>query len=109
MVDGLAGIDIGAHHRKTHGPRREGLAIHRVKHKGNLAVGKVATIQVARAQPGPQACIAWIARIVHVVAQHAANLARLKVVAKSSTRRDAHHAVGSNAVLHPYVQHARRV
>ena len=82
----------------------DGIALDR-----HLVIGKVGIEHIAGSQPAGHARIALVGAIGLVIANGAADLARFKVVAKCRARRDAHHMVAGQTVLHPNVEHARRI
>ena len=109
MIDGLARLDIGTHARKPHGAGAICLQVDGIALDGYLVIGKIGIEHVTGSQPARHARIAPIGTIGLVVANGAADLTRFKVVAKRRARRDAHHMVAGQTVLHPNVEHARRI
>ena len=109
VVDGLARLDIGAHARKPHGTGAIRLQVDGIALDGHLVIGKIGIEHIAGPQPACYTRIALIGTIGLVIANGAADLARFKVVAKRRARRDTHHMVAGQTVLHPNVEHARRI
>ena len=109
VVDGLARLDIGTHARKSHGAGAIRLQVDGIALDRHLVISKVGIEHIAGSQPAGHARIALVGAIGLVVANGAADLARFKVVAKRRARRDAHHMVAGQTVLHPNVEHARRI
>ena len=109
MIDGLARLDIGTHARKPHGAGAICLQVDGIALDGHLVIGKISIEHITGSQPAGHTRIALIGAIGLVVANGAADLARFKVVAKRRARRDAHHMVAGQTVLHPNVEHARRI
>ena len=109
VVDGLARLDIGAHARKPHGAGAICLQVDGIALDGHLVIGKIGIEHIAGPQPACYTRIALIGTIGLVIANGAADLARFKVVAKRRARRDTHHMVAGQTVLHPNVEHARRI
>ena len=109
MVDGLARLDIGTHARKSHGAGAIRLQVDGIALDRHLVIGKIGIEHIASSQPAYYTCIAFIGAIGLVIANGAADLTRFKVVAKRRARRDTHHMVAGQTVLHPNVEHARRI
>ena len=109
VIDGLARLDIGTHARKSHGTGAIRLQVDRIALDRHLVISKVGIVHIAGSQPAGHARIALVGAIGLVIANGAADLARFKVVAKRRARRDAHHMVAGQTVLHPNVEHARRI
>ena len=109
VIDGLAGVDIGTHARKSHGAGAICLQVDGIALDGHFVIGKIGIEHIAGSQPARHARIALVGAIGFVVANGAADLARFKVVAKRRARRDTHHMVAGQTVLHPNVEHARRI
>ena len=109
MIDGLARLDIGTHARKPHGAGAICLQVDGIALDGHLMIGKIGIEHVSSPQPACYTRIALIGTICLVVANGASNLPRFKVVAKRRARRDTHHMVAGQTVLHPNVEHARRI
>ena len=109
VIDGLARLDIGTHARKPHGAGAIRLQVDGIALDRHLVIGKIGIEHVAGSQPACYTRIALIGAIGLVVANGAADLARFKVVAKRRARRDTHHMVAGQTVLHPNVEHARRI
>ena len=109
VIDGLARLDIGTHARKSHGAGAIRLQVDGIALDRHLVIGKIGIEHIAGSQPACYTRIALIGTIGLVVANGAADLARFKVVAKRRSCRDTHHMVAGQTVLHPYVEHARRI
>ena len=109
VVDSLARLDIGTHARKPHGTGAICLQVDGIALDRHLVIGKIGIEHIAGPQPACYTRIALIGTIGLVIANGAADLARFKVVAKRRTRRDTHHMVAGQTVLHPNVEHARRI
>ena len=109
VVDSLARLDIGTHARKPHGAGAIRLQVDGIALDRHLVIGKIGIEHIAGPQPACYTRIALIGTIGLVVANGAADLARFKVVAKRRARRDTHHMVAGQTVLHPNVEHARRI
>ena len=109
VVDGLARLDIGTHARKPHGAGAICLQVDGITLDGHLVIGKIGIEHVTGSQPACHARIALVGTIGFVVANGAPNLPRFKVVAKRRARRNAHHMIAGQTVLHPDVEHARRI
>ena len=109
VIDGLARLDIGTHARKSHGAGAIRLQVDGIALDRHLVISKVGIEHIAGSQPAGHARIALVGAIGLVIANGATDLARFKVVAKCRARRDAHHMVAGQTVLHPNVEHARRI
>ena len=109
VIDSLARLDIGTHARKSHGTGAIRLQVDGIALNGHLVIGKIGIEHVTGSQPACHARIALVGTIGLVVANGAPNLPRFKVVAKRRARRNAHHMVAGQTVLHPDVEHARRI
>ena len=109
VVDGLARLDIGAHARKPHRTGAIRLQVNGIALDRHLVIGKIGIEHIAGPQPACYTRIALIGTIGLVIANGTADLARFKIVAKRRARRDAHHMAAGQTVLHPNVEHARRI
>ena len=106
MIDGVAGANIGAHHKKVHGVLPESLGVKDVQLFRYGVVAELLAVQIAGAQQVAKAGIALIGAVFRVVADGAPDLVRLIVAAEHCTGRNADGTVQHDAVLHQHIQNA---
>ena len=106
VVNGVAGLDVGADDKKIHGRGAERLGVEGIQLFGHIVVAELLAVQIAGADQVLKAGIPLVVAILGVVADGAPDLVGFVVAAEHRASRNADRAVRLDAVFHQHIQDA---